>query len=79
MMRLTDRSDTTAFLVSVPAMNGLLDSIREYEAIIETMSVRDMVERRRNHETMESGERLASAARNSFLRLADGIMDKPND
>lgn len=74
VLQLMDRSDTAGFLLSVDAMNELLDSLKDYEAQIETMSVRDLFDSRRHRLETKTGEALASCAAESFDRRFDDLM-----
>ena len=82
ILQLMDRSDTAAFIVSVDAMNELLDSLDDYEEQLETASVRELFEARRNRTESQSGSALAAAAADSFDRRYDAlrhIIDGPAD
>jgi 5'-deoxynucleotidase YfbR-like HD superfamily hydrolase len=75
VLQLMDRSDTAAFVVSVDAMNDLLDSLDEYESQLETASVRDMFEARKHRTDIKSGNGLRDAAAASFDARIDGLLD----
>lgn len=74
VLQLTDRSETTAFIVSKESMDELLDTIADYEAIAETMSVRDIFEARKNHTNIQSGKQLADNALKAFELHKDEFM-----
>lgn len=75
VLQLMDRSDTAGFIVSVEAMNDLLDSLDAYEDELETLSVRDMFLARSGRTELKSGADLTETALASFDRRADALMD----
>lgn len=75
VLQLMDRTDTTAFIVSVDAMADLLASLDERDRELETMSVRDMFAARRARTETKNGDALAAAARESFERRGDRLME----
>ncbi|MDU1289432.1 MAG: hypothetical protein E6965_09590 [Bifidobacterium bifidum] len=62
VLELVDRSDTTGFIVSVDAMNDLLDALDRYESEAETLAVQPMFEARKDRIEAKSGIELRDAA-----------------
>ncbi|WP_225432987.1 MULTISPECIES: hypothetical protein [Bifidobacterium] len=75
IMEIVDRSDTTGYLVSVDAMNELLDSINVLESEVERVAVQQMFIARGAREDWKSGEALAAAAQESLLRRGNKVRE----
>ena len=66
LLEIVDRTDTTGYLVSVEAMNELLDSINELESQLERFTVQQLFIARGDKERWQSGDELAQGAKRSL-------------
>lgn len=73
VLELVDRSDTTAFILSVDAMNDLLQSLNDYEAELETLCVKDLFEARKERTQLHSGLTLQKNAIESFNKRREQL------
>ena len=68
LLEIVDRTDTTGYLVSVEAMNELLDSINELESQLERFTVQQLFIARGDKERWQSGDELAQGAKSSLRK-----------
>lgn len=75
LLEIVDRTDTAAYLVSVEAMNEMLDSINALESEIERVTAQQLFVARGEREDWKAGDELERDAQESLRRRAGAIRE----
>ncbi|PJM74861.1 hypothetical protein [Bifidobacterium simiarum] len=75
LLEIVDRTDTAAYLVSVDAMNEMLDSINALESEIERVTTQQLFIARGEREHWQAGDELEREAQDNLRRRADAIRE----